>query len=605
MTFVLGTLLKKDQQIIKGKSIAAKILIDCGSWNIRIMTPYGQYVGESSVLAADKRTVKSPFERNIIINFSHLEKLLDQCLAFCLEEKESDKPLEKYDLVMTLPFGYPLEEQLRDFLMYTYNIFRSITFLPDFLLALRSVSSDTSIEYILHFGNYSTHVARIRGNEIEKILRMNFGATTAAEMLIQLLALKYPGSSIRNITVPQAIALISAACHCALDYHAELPTFIEENKFVIKDPNYQAPSVVDQAAQQKTLEKRQEMAERLRERAHQKRLEKLQAKEAELESLRKAGENTKQLEKEIQLIKSKIDPTMEVEIEEEQVNYDFSLLEIPDDQLDSEHIKEKRRLRLIKASADARERQKLEKKQLEEKQRLEKEADDQFRISNFEEWRKQKLELRQQILKSLTLQRKRKIEMTGRKGKASRTKLRAIIQDSHEVEHEDDGFGVNDADWDIYKSREAEEEELEVEMETLTCQLLQVESALEEHDQENFYVILEQEAKERRTVLDKLIYETPAGEYWLGVERIRVPEVLFQPGIIGQETCGLIECLLQVILQDQPVMLFITGGWKLTGLKERLQKDLMANLPQGTLIKIEDKGNHALSTILGMMTPFK
>ena len=596
-TFLLGSILPKEQstQSTKLPSLKNTILIDCGSWNIRIVTPDGQYICESYTLASDKRTIKSPFERDLLLNFAYLEKLLDQCLSSCLKQRDA-----KYDLVMTLPAGYPLEEQLKEFLLATYNIFRTISFVPDFMASLRSISYNSEHpEYVLHLGNYSTHVSRVQGSQVQKIYRLNYGATPAAELLVQLLSLKYPGSPMRTMTVPQATAIISSACYCSMDYHQELPTFIDVNKFILKDPNYHQPvQKEDKVVDQKTLEKRKEMGQRLREKAHEKRLERLQSKEEELEQLKALGEDTKKLEKEIMAIKAKIDPT--IVFEEEETTYDFALLDVPDVQLDAEQIKEKRRLRLIKASADARERQKLEKQQQEEKQRQEEEADDNYRLTNYEEWRQHKLNLRRELLDKLSIQRKRKSELSGRKGKAARTKLRAIIQDSHQPDAADDGFGRNDGDWDIYKSREAEEEEMETQVENVTNQLIQVEAALEEHDQERFYELLDEEARSKRTVLDMLINETPAGEYWLGVERIRIPEALFQPSIIGQEQCGLLDCLMHLIQPDSPVKLFISGGWKVDGLRERLEKELTASLPQGTMLEINDACNHALSAIQGL-----
>lgn len=79
---------------------------------------------------------------------------------------------------------------------------------------------------------------------------------------------------------------------------------------------------------------------------------------------------------------------MGIEFEEEaQEIPDFSLVSIPDHQLDEESIKEKRRLRLMKAGYDARIRMKEEK--LEAKRRGEEERirDEEFRNRDLDGWR--------------------------------------------------------------------------------------------------------------------------------------------------------------------------------------------------------------------------
>jgi actin-related protein len=81
-----------------------------------------------------------------------------------------------------------------------------------------------------------------------------------------------------------------------------------------------------------------------------------------------------------------------------------------------------------------------------------------------------------------------------------------------------------------------------------------------------------------------------AHQMWLGVERIRAPEILFQPSMIGLDQAGLAEAVV-VALRRAPrdaraplaaaPLLLTGGGAALAGLQARLQAELMATSPAG------------------------
>ena len=82
----------------------------------------------------------------------------------------------------------------------------------------------------------------------------------------------------------------------------------------------------------------------------------------------------------------------------------------------------------------------------------------------------------------------------------------------------------------------------------------------------------------------------------LNVERIRVPEVVFQPSIAGLDQAGIVEIAANILnerLADSPRRsdvlkdIFLTGGNTLfQGFEERLRKELRAVLPADDKIRV-------------------
>ncbi|XP_051519756.1 actin-related protein 5 [Myxocyprinus asiaticus] len=76
-------------------------------------------------------------------------------------------------------------------------------------------------------------------------------------------------------------------------------------------------------------------------------------------------------------------------------------------------------------------------------------------------------------------------------------------------------------------------------------------------------------------------------QLFIGTERVRVPEILFQPSVIGEEQMGLMEALQFVLEQYSPEQqealvknVFLTGGnLQYCGLRERVERDLLAIRP--------------------------
>ncbi|KAL7827655.1 hypothetical protein SRHO_G00333730 [Serrasalmus rhombeus] len=96
-------------------------------------------------------------------------------------------------------------------------------------------------------------------------------------------------------------------------------------------------------------------------------------------------------------------------------------------------------------------------------------------------------------------------------------------------------------------------------------------------------------------------------QLFVGTERLRAPEVLFRPSLIGEEQMGLIETLQFVLEQyspEQQAMLaenvFLTGGNLLyPGIKARVERELLAMRPFQSHFKVSLASHPALDAWFG------
>lgn len=158
--------------------------------------------------------------------------------------------------------------------------------------------------------------------------------------------------------------------------------------------------------------------------------------------------------------------------------------------------------------------------------------------------------------------------LTGRVGKKRKTE-----------EEEEDNFGWNDEDWDVYRSMKVggdsdSEDNSGEERERL-------ESVREE--------IAEMAPDEIDPTVSRpegvaLLYEDNkyADELVVTVDRVRTGEILFQPTLAGVEQCGLIEAI-RLAADDRASIVkevFVTGGVaRMDGLKQRLSRELRMTFP--------------------------
>jgi actin-related protein 5 len=171
---------------------------------------------------------------------------------------------------------------------------------------------------------------------------------------------------------------------------------------------------------------------------------------------------------------------------------------------------------------------------------------------------------------------------------------------------DEDTFGADDADWGVYRTIATGEQSDDEEEEDLNASLKTIEAQLLKHDP-NF---TEQSTREAQSDWTKSMIHAFLRGPWpfdpesqremhqihLNMERIRVPEVVFQPSIAGLDQAGLVEIAAGILterLVDSPLRnnvlkdIFLTGGNTLfQGFEDRLRKELRAVLPADATLRV-------------------
>ncbi|CCF50300.1 hypothetical protein NDA11_002912 [Ustilago hordei] len=323
----------------------------------------------------------------------------------------------------------------------------------------------------------------------------------------------------------------------------------------------------------------------------------------------------------------------------------FPLVDVPDVDLDEEGIKEKRKQRLMKAGYDARLRAKAEKA---EEKRLEEEAlkrDEDERVNNPRLWSAKMRKEYDDAINKIKERKRMKEMLSDRKSLAAQQRMKnitALASDApgsgsatptggrkRKKGGDEDTFGANDDDWAVYREIQnaddsEEEEEAYNHLSTIENRLLTLDPTFGPDD-----TYAARLARKNRLTLT--FFNGPGGgeqasvaptgtlataatandtdptkadtdpecikrqhQLHLNVERIRVPEVLWQPSIAGLDQAGLDEICSHVVHSFDPDVrarmlqnIFCTGrhtGYK--GFQQRLYSSIRAIQPSNVVVKV-------------------
>ena len=251
----------------------------------------------------------------------------------------------------------------------------------------------------------------------------------------------------------------------------------------------------------------------------------------------------------------------------------FNLLNIPDEELSPDLIKQKRLQKIQKAARDQRDQRRA--KAQEEQQRVER-----LKTDDPEAYLQDLYRQRQEILQRVEERKKFKIELQNRNSRVKQTRLRMIIDLGTEGA-DDSNFGAKDHDWDGYRELHNNNQDEEEEDQAL---LIDIDTKIGNIDTNHLVNIGE-------------VWRPPTAEDYqilLEVDRIRPPEIIFQPNIIGLEQAGLAQTLDQVFRlfnEDQAQRLanciFLTGASVLfPNFKERIEVEVQSMRPFGSSFSV-------------------
>ena len=600
---------------------------------------------------------------NIVNNWDAQEGVLDY--VFCKLGIDGRNGNVDRPVVMTEPLanlGYS-RRVMNEILFELYGV-PSAAYGVDSLFSYNYNKGSTGL--VVSSAYMSTHLIPVVNQQplISHATRLDWGRSHCVEYMKSLLKAKYPGLlTTGKVTDTQLEDLLQQHCHVSSDYDREMVQMLdwsglEDRDHIVQLP-FQEKEVVQKTEEEikRAEEKRREGGRRLQEQAAKMRLDKLIKKEEELEYLKDfqmriseaptkkearaildedddfkdeaaLDRKIKEMEKSIRKQRNK-----DVgDLEEEQAEAPtYPLLEIPDEELDEDGIKAKRQQKLLKANHEARARAKAEKEAEKARQAELQRLDDEKREKDPESWIAERRAARYATIQKIKDRERLKVDLGNRKSHAAQQRMKTLTtlaadekpgRKRRRGKDDDEDFG-DDADaWNVYREitvgKEGYDEEDEEEGD-LGKELKAIEAQLLAHDP-NFTEQSTQEAQ--RDWTKSLVHAFTRGpwpfdpesakesnQFHLNVERIRVPEVVFQPSIAGVDQAGLVEIAEDIFMQrlsgtsardDILKDVFITGGYSMfQGFEERLQAELRAVLPAEMQLGVRKAKNPVLDAWKG------
>jgi actin-related protein 5 len=402
-------------------------------------------------------------------------------------------------IVMTEPvanLGYT-RRMMNEILFECYGA-PSVTYGIDSIFSYRQNNGASGL--VISSSHTSTHIIPVLNNKpyLQSCARLNWGGSQAQEFLLKLLRLKYPTFP-GKMTVEQMEEYIKQFCHISQDYPTELSSYLdwtglEQSRDIIIQYPFTEHVVVEKSAEElaKIADRKKESGRRLQEQAARMRLEKLVKKEEELTYFQHIHRNfleaptkkeqrrildneemkdeaalertIRDLDKSIRKSRNKdLGAPEEEENLESQLN-NFPLLEMADDQLDEEGIKQKRHQRLMKSGVEARIRAKAEKEREKTRIAQEERLDIEQREQHFDKWIARRRARRNELLVRIKDLARLKADSGNRKGMASQMRMKTLANLASDGPKRkrrgggeyDDDFGANDDDWGVYRSVQTE-----------------------------------------------------------------------------------------------------------------------------------------------------
>ncbi|KAK3087425.1 hypothetical protein FSP39_005792 [Pinctada imbricata] len=571
-----------------------------------------------------KWVLRTQFDRNLVTLYDVEEQVLDYIFAHLGINTEG---CVQHPVVMTEAICNPnyCRQQMSELLFECYHV-PQVSFGVDAMFSwYRNHPSpkDKCDSLVLSCGYQTTHILPVLDGRMDPkhCRRINLGGAQLDAFMQRLLQLKYPGH-MAAVSLGRAEIIQSELEEWTSD------TYYDDNVHKIQLP-YNAAVSGNQLSADQMKERREQQIKRLKEANAKRRLEKLQSDEEKLQELMSVQELLEDEDEEafnralqalphdyssaeelqddinkltvsIQRLKAKIMGTEPPAVEESKAPV-YDLLDIPDDQLTTDQLSAKKRQRILKNAREGRIKAQAIQREKQQREREEERRLELKRKSNFVGWLQEVRNRRQKLLEMRNNRKQRKADMAKRRTLASQQRMKIITQlaGGGSKKKKEDTFGQDDADWDVYKEihpqnadsdSDAEEDKLE-ELETL----------LREHDPEF--------QKEMDASMGPST-EFDIAEYYrlhLAIEKIRVPELLFQPSMIGIEQAGISEAMDFVIKKYQPDVqnrivqdVFLTGGCAMFDrFKERLEKDLLELRPFKSKFNLSVANNPILDAWYG------
>ncbi|KAI1785574.1 actin-like ATPase domain-containing protein [Ganoderma leucocontextum] len=598
---------------------------------------------------------KTPWEGDVLLNFDALENALD----YAFIHLGIDTPTVDHPILMTERLTSPLHSRaLTSELMFEQYSVPSVAFCVDSVMSFyHNNLPSPSVPFhgdglVVSFNTASTSVVPMLDGKglMNHAKRINWGASQATDYLLKLIQLKYPTFPTR-VMPPQCNWMLQNYCEFSPDYTGLLrklkdPLNLRAAERIIQFP-YTLPVTEEKSEEElaRIAERKKEQGRKLQEIAAKSRQEKLLQKESDLthllgvregredaskrewaDTLKEEGfANDAAFDATIKKLEADLKKARKKEADGEDVENDeppsFPLVDVPDEELDEEGLKEKKKQKLLKAGFDARERAKREKEREREERAAEEKREEDDRDRDLGSWAAKLRREQESLMTRIKERSRRRAALTDRKSAASQARMKSIanlaaddrVPKKRRKAGGEDTFGADDADWAIYRkintaAGSSDEEDDFASLQAIEQKLLAYDPTFTE---EHTHAAL---SSQRSALMSAFRPQYEEGDVQgkarihLNVERWRVCEAWFSPSMAGVDSAGLGEVLQNVLArfpdQDKGRLVknvFLTGTpSQLPGLSDRLRATLRPILPPEMPLEIVRAADPSLDAWKGM-----
>lgn len=613
-------------------------------------------VGNDVLLEQGARNAaRSPFDGPLLTNWDAAEAVLDYGLNLIGYSLDAPSPIAISEPLLAPHLPHKTMQEL---LFEGYAAPR-VAFGADVLGAANYIVSPPATKgdaLLVFVGAETMHVLPVVNKRplIEDSRRINWGGKLAVTFLHELLVMKYP-----NFPVPvspgEVEQMLRKHCFVARDYREAVRGCMDVTQLAKLERRIQAPvpehQPLDTERLERQAERRRESGKRLQEQAAVARAERQERQEHELEQLKTFEAELSALPAEVAQahahtagFKDLVDVRRTVrqlnnslrrargeQIEDPEP--DTPLLNVPDAELDTEQIKEKRRQKLLRASYDARQRVRAAKEAQRQAEAAAEAAESEWRERDLRGWARAKREELNEVLTALREREKLRRDprlrfrqtlvefapepkrrtgsvrpspappaaasapasianpadsVAGNGTSPVPTTIKSEMNGSESVNE----VSVKASEFDDDEEDEVEERDLDADASMLKALLL-------EFDPEFTLEDLGPRKNWHDSVVHKFLWgaheldsENIAQQYQLNlnIERMRAVEPIFQPSIAGIDQAGLSEVVSDILRRFPQLAanVRVSGGFaRLQGLTERLETDLRRDLPVDVQIHVE------------------
>ncbi|XP_052186914.1 actin-related protein 5 isoform X2 [Diospyros lotus] len=587
---------------------------------------------------------RSAFDVNVVYQFETMEYILD----FGFDRLGANQSQIDHPVLITECPSNPVQSRskMAELLFESYGV-PSVAFGVDAAFSYKfnqqlgvcdkdglAVCSGFTTSHVIPFVN---------GEPVyEACCRTNVGGYHVTDYLKQLLSLKYPHHMSR-LTWEKVEDLKMEHCYIAPDYAAEAQLFQKGTKEAKEKTRIwqlpwmpapvEEPPSEEEIARKAALKEKQ--GQRLREMAEAKRISRINELENEVKGLEFLLQQLKHVEEsdipsflsetgyvskqEIESAFAKVTQSLrkakgeQVETEEKtepSTAEKYSLINIPDNMLTPEQLKEKKRQLFLKTTSEGRQRAKQKRFEEELERERQNKQDEEKRLENPELYREQLRAKYQEI--SEKIEQRKRLKTNGgntngnhnasggvgrgeRLNAAQKERMRLLTTAAFDRGKGEDTFGIRDEDWQLYKLMSKDNDDEDEGPDEDETELARISSRLKEIDP-TFVPKLESGSSTAEAPRFRPLTKEDF-QIVLGVERFRCPEILFHPNVIGVDQAGLEE-MAGVSIRRLPSKaeglgeritnsILMTGGSCLfPGMTERLEAGIRMIRPCGTPIKV-------------------